>query len=561
MRFSWKQYEGQVINNTFFLQQHLGGSGDSAVFLTQLAGPQSSKAAIKFILEGSSADQQLSLWRRASKLAHPNLLRLYQGGRCRLGDMDLLYVVMEYAEEDLSQVLPQRALTAAEARDMLGPVMSALAELHAQGLVHSHLKPSNILATSDQVKLSTDAVYPAGETRKLERQRDIFDAPESATQPLTPACDSWALGATLVEVLTQHAPARQAGSLADPLVPESLPQPFREIARHVLQQDPGRRWSLAAISANLNPRAAAAAAQGMAPLAVPLSPVAPVPAAKLQPPPRPVPPPPAPKAPKALKLPKAPPVPVPAPQVFEAGAPKQTLVLPSYVVPLAAAIVILVAIFTLPKILGRGAGTASSPSSSTTAAAANSAPAQPAEQPSPSSQPTRQNASKSTKSSAAPAVRDNLKAAAGKTTTARETAQTQPAAAASAPAPAPAALRTETTPAADAPKSSASGVPGAAHGEVLDQVLPEPSQNALATIRGKVRVGIQLQVDAAGNVAQANLVNPGPSQYFADLALKAARRWEFSTPEVAGRSVASQWQVRFEFTPSGVKAFPSQTSP
>ncbi|HET7150825.1 MAG TPA: TonB family protein [Candidatus Acidoferrum sp.] len=548
MRFSWKQYEGQVINNTFPLQQYLGGSNDSAVFLTQLAGPQSSKAAIKFILEGSSADQQLSLWRRTSKLTHPNLLRLYQGGRCRLGDMDLLYIVMEYAEEDLSQVLPQRALTAAEARDMLGPVMGALADLHAQGLVHSHLKPSNILATSDQVKLSTDAVYPVGETRKLERQRDIFDAPESATQPLTPACDSWALGATLVEVLTQHPPARQPGSLADPLVPESLPQPFLEIARHALQQDPARRWSLTAISANLNPRAAAAVAQGMAPLAVPLSPVAPVPAAKLRAP-RPVPPP----APKALKVPKAPPAPVPVPQVFEAGTPKQTLVLPSYVVPLAAAIVILAAIFTLPKILGRGAGTPS-PSSSTTAAAANNAPTQPVEQP--ASQPARQSAPKSTKSSEASAVRDNLKAAAGRTSTTRETAQTQPAA--PAPAPAPASLRTQTTAVTDAPKSSATG---AARGEILDQVMPEPSQSALDTIRGKVRVGIQLQVDAAGNVAQANLVNPGPSQYFADLALKAARRWEFNSPEVDGRSVASQWQVRFEFTPSGVKAFPSQTSP
>ena len=44
MSFSWKQYEGQVINNTFPLQQYLGGSSESAVFLTQLAGPQSSKA-------------------------------------------------------------------------------------------------------------------------------------------------------------------------------------------------------------------------------------------------------------------------------------------------------------------------------------------------------------------------------------------------------------------------------------------------------------------------------------------------------------------------------------
>jgi len=75
MSFSWKQYEGQVINNTFPLQRYLGGSSDSAVFLTQLAGPQSSKAVVKLIPEGASTDLQLSLWRRASKLTHPNLLQ------------------------------------------------------------------------------------------------------------------------------------------------------------------------------------------------------------------------------------------------------------------------------------------------------------------------------------------------------------------------------------------------------------------------------------------------------------------------------------------------------
>src|SRR5215467_4205788 len=166
MSFSWKQYEGQVVNNAFPLQRYLGGSTESAVFLTQLAGPQSSKAAIKLVPEGASADMQLSLWRRASKLNHANLLQLFQGGRCRLADMDLLYVVMEYAEENLSEILPQRALTPAEARDMLGPVLDALTDLHAQGLAHSRLKPSNIQATSDQVKLSTDHLFPAGEFRK-----------------------------------------------------------------------------------------------------------------------------------------------------------------------------------------------------------------------------------------------------------------------------------------------------------------------------------------------------------------------------------------------------------
>jgi len=119
MTVSWKEYEGEVINNTFPLRQYLGGSGHSALFLTQLSGPQSSKAAVKLIPAGEFADVQLSLWRRGSQLSHPNLLGLYQSGRCQLADMDLLYVVMEYAEEDISQILTVLPLTASECRDMI----------------------------------------------------------------------------------------------------------------------------------------------------------------------------------------------------------------------------------------------------------------------------------------------------------------------------------------------------------------------------------------------------------------------------------------------------------
>src|SRR5260370_40910168 len=77
-----------------------------------------------------------------------------------------LYVVMEYAEENLSQILPQRSLTESEVRDMLGPVLDALVFLHGKGLVHSRIKPSNILATADQLKLSTEALFPIGASRK-----------------------------------------------------------------------------------------------------------------------------------------------------------------------------------------------------------------------------------------------------------------------------------------------------------------------------------------------------------------------------------------------------------
>ena len=98
-------------------------------------------------------------------------------------------------------------------------------------------------------------------------------------------------------------------------------------------------------------------------------------------------------------------------------------------------------------------------------------------------------------------------------------------------------------------------------GEVLQQVLPEVSQKARGTIWGTVRVGVKIFVDSSGNVTGATLDSHGPSKYFADLALDAARKWEFGPAKVDGQPVASQWLVSFQFTNAATNAFPRQTSP
>ncbi len=529
----WNQSEGQVIDNRFRLRQYLGGADDSAVFLTQLVDPKSQRAAIKFIPAGPTADLQLSLWRRVKQLEHPNLLRIFEIGRCRLQNRDRLYVVMEYAEENLSQILPQRSLAESEVREMLGPVLDALVFLHRKGLVHSRIKPSNILATADQLKLSSDALFPIGESRKSSSRFDVHDAPETAGSPLTPAADVWSLGMTLVETLTRHVLALQPGSQADPIVPDTLPQPLLDIARHALRRDPRRRWTIPEIAARLNPVAVAAAAAGqsISPLAVPLSTVPAVPAAKLQIPEF---------EPPQLRAPARP----AHPQAT--NAPKQTLVLPNYVVPVAAVLLILVAILALPKILGHRPDSSSSASTTTPATAA---PPKPAEQ------PVRREISPAAKPSPASDSHNSLKA----------TAEKKPAAQPhSSPviAPTTAAVRTETFPSANAPSASApTSASSSARGEVLDQVLPDASEKALATIHGVVRVSVRVQVDPTGTVSNAALDSPGPSPYFADLALKAARRWQFASPEAAGHSVPSEWLIRFHFTPSGPKAIPTQTAP
>src|SRR5712692_5302946 len=147
MTEAWKHWEGHVVAGRFCLRQHLGGCQHSAVFLTEYGGRQPQKAAIKLVAADPEVTElQLSRWELAEKLYHPHLIRLFEMGGCQLRNMALLYVVMEYAEENLSQVLRHRPLTPSEAREMLVPALDALAHLHGKGFVHGHLKPANILA-------------------------------------------------------------------------------------------------------------------------------------------------------------------------------------------------------------------------------------------------------------------------------------------------------------------------------------------------------------------------------------------------------------------------------
>ncbi len=250
MSEAWKRWEGRTVDGRFPLQRYLGGSGHSAVFLTvtQPSGSDSEKAAIKLIRVGAGdANHQFLRWKAASELTHPNLIRIFEAGRGELDGTELLYVVMEYAEENLSQILPERALTAEEARGMLAPVLRALQFVHERGLVHGHVQPSNILAVADQVKLSSDALSIAGERSSGARATSAYDPPEAVTAAISTAADVWQLGMTLIEVLTQHLPVWDRARMSAPQVPAAVPEPFREIAGHCLQVAAGERWTVGEI--------------------------------------------------------------------------------------------------------------------------------------------------------------------------------------------------------------------------------------------------------------------------------------------------------------------------
>jgi TonB family protein len=252
----WKIWEGRTVDGKFPLRQWLGGSDHSAVFLTERPGNASQKFAIKLIpADAGAADRQLARLRSTAQLSHPHLLRLFEIGRCQKNGKPLVYVVMEYAEEDLSQILPQRTLAPAEVADMLPPVLDALAYLHAKGFVHGHIRPTNVLAVGDQLKISSDQISGPSETSTENRQRDVYEAPEIASGIVSPEGDLWSVGATLVAAMTRSADPSGATPQGDQNLLKTLPEPYRGIARECLHFDPKRRCSIADIKARLQPAA------------------------------------------------------------------------------------------------------------------------------------------------------------------------------------------------------------------------------------------------------------------------------------------------------------------
>jgi TonB family protein len=257
-----KQWEGQIVNGEFLLQRYLGASNRSAVFLTELGDTKSRRAAIKLIpADCEGAEIELARLKAAAKLSHPHLLKIHQTGSCELRQTKLFYIVLEYADEDLSQVLPVRALTQAEGLDMLPPVLDALSYLHRQGFVHSRLRPGNIVAVHERLKLSSDSIREGGGAIPGSTKPSAYDAPEIARGQVSPAGDIWSLGVTLVEALTQRLPVWNGAGSGDPVLPATLPQPFRDIAFHCLRREPNQRWTLADIAARLKSGTSSSAKQ------------------------------------------------------------------------------------------------------------------------------------------------------------------------------------------------------------------------------------------------------------------------------------------------------------
>ncbi len=422
---------GRAVDGRFTLLRWLGETDQSIVFLTELEAGE--KAAIK-LMPADDVEAHLAQWETARILSHPHLMRLFAAGRCTFAGEDVLYVVTEYADEILSDILRQRSLTPEEAWEMLGPILETLSFLHGRNLLHGHLKPSNIMVVGDRLKLSADRLHYASQHDLALSSPDPYVAPDaSGSGKISTAADIWSLGVVMVEALTQQPPP--AGSRGRELVvPESVPLPFFDVARKCLRIDPARRPRLEEIRESLDPAR------------------------------------------------------VEDTDLARARQPRARMVI--------AGMLIVAVLMSTAMVIGahRHSGPTVPPPSSAPSAG----------QPQPAATPT--------------------------------------------PHQAPAAIAQRPT-------------GPVLKGEVVDRVTPDVPQHITDDIQGHLHVRIDVEVAADGNVANATIASQGPSQYFANRALAAARKWKFKPAEIGSSAVASNWSLEFIFSQDETTITPTETSP
>jgi TonB family protein len=428
-----ERWQGQIIDHKVPLLDWLGGSPNTAVYRTELSGSAQPAAAIKLVrAESVNASKQLARWKESESISHSNLLRIFESGYCQITGAHWLYIVTEFAEENLDQILPVRPLTANEVADLLPPMLEALAFLHAKRLVHGRIRPSNIFAVKNQLKISIDSVRLASEPAR-PHQISAFDAPEIVSGAASGATDIWSLGMTIVTAFNQRPLSWSRTSQSDPVVPKEVPAPYNLMACECLRINPAERCSLQRIK-ELSRQAVSLTAPA------------------------------------------------------ETASPKRNFIAPGIALVVAAAVALGLMI----------------------AHSSYRAPANPAPQAS---------------------------AGNGSSVSHSESASSQTAKGAEAQAE------------AGQVPTGASQVSGAEH--IVQRVLPQVPQSALNTIHGRVKVKVRVAVAPSGEVSAASLALPGPSRYFARVALEAARKWKFEPQPTT--STPAEWLIQFKFGRSSIE--------
>jgi serine/threonine protein kinase len=181
-------------------------------------------------------DRFLQDARASAVLSHPNIAALYEVGQ----EKDVTYLVCEFVPgEPLTTVIAGRSLNPRRAVDLAIQLADALADAHAEGIVHRNLKSNSITVTpKDKTK-----ILDFGLAAWTKRSGSPAQAP---SEDADYRADILALGAIFFEMLTGRLPSA-GGTIAPPSsMNSSVPRELDPIAVKALTRSPEERYESAA---------------------------------------------------------------------------------------------------------------------------------------------------------------------------------------------------------------------------------------------------------------------------------------------------------------------------
>jgi serine/threonine protein kinase len=142
------------------------------------------------------------------RFTHPHLVRAYETVR---GAGDAPVVILEtLTGETLSAAIHSgpRRMAWPDACFLGLHLCSAIHYMHAEGWLHTDLKPSNVIVDEGRAKvIDLSLARPPGTvTRPGSGTRQYAPPEQAAGGELTPAADVWGIGAVLFEALTRRQP-------------------------------------------------------------------------------------------------------------------------------------------------------------------------------------------------------------------------------------------------------------------------------------------------------------------------------------------------------------------
>ncbi len=197
------------------LLRQLGAGGMGVVYLAERSdGAFEQVVAVKLLpgrFQSAEARRRVEAERHfLAALDHPNVARILDGGTTAEGQP---YVVMEHVDgESIDAFVRHHGLDLRARILLFCQVLAAVDAAHRALIVHRDIKPGNVLVTRQgQAKLldfgiakSLDAGLGGDSTRTgMQAMTPQYASPEQlAGRPLTTACDVYALGLLLHELVT-----------------------------------------------------------------------------------------------------------------------------------------------------------------------------------------------------------------------------------------------------------------------------------------------------------------------------------------------------------------------